>query len=212
MNLLKLNMHFQKVKSKMDKRIKLSSKESLKLGVIAVVCLFAVFAVFNLSKESAKKSEANYLTSLLEKVVAKGSFDNDLLATKQSINNNIYYQACLKGKPTFQIIEVSTKDGYSGKIKLLVSIDNKANIYKIIPLFHRETPGLGDQIEISKSNWLQQFQLNTNNYKTVELKKDGGKIDSITGATITSRAVTKLISKEFFEDKQNQINNKFSCE
>jgi len=106
-------------------------------------------------------------------------------------NNNI----------TAIILNVTAPDGYNGNIDLLVaiSIDKINNTNKILNikiLNHQETPGLGDLIEPSKSNWLQQFK---NKYLNGfwGLKKDNpnNQFDSITGATITSRAINNAIKK-----------------
>ncbi len=57
---------------------------------------------------------------------------------------------------------------------------------------------MGDQIDTDKSDWLQQFILPLNTKKTLRVDKDGGDIDAITGATITSRAVSNLLNETVF--------------
>ncbi len=74
------------------------------------------------------------------------------------------------------------------------------------PLFHLETPGLGDQIDTDKSDWLQQFILPLNTEKTLRVDKDGGDIDAITGATITSRAVSNLLNRDIFNRDLSAFN------
>ncbi len=199
---------------------KLSSKNRLglnakqlntgkQLSIAASICLLAIYALFNLTEEAAKNSEKQYLIKSLAKVLPHGSFDNDLLATRQQVGEMIVYQACQNQQPAFEIFEVKTHKGYSGLIKLLVSINlSQQKIEKIRPLFHRETPGLGDQIDVDKSNWLQQLEVKLSTpAKNIAVKKDKGKIDTITGATITSRAVSNLIQQTFFAKPLPQLPN-----
>ncbi len=188
-------------------------KSGLKLATATFVCLFGVFLLYNMTYNSALKSEKKYLQKILKQVLPDNSFDNDLLATKTEFGNKMKYQACLNNKPTYQIFEVANKKGYSGLIKLLVSINNDGDIYKVAPLLHRETPGLGDQIDINKSDWLTNFNLNINTAveKDFSLKKYGGNIDGISGATITSRAVSELIKTEILLEKDNIIKSIKNC-
>ena len=68
---------------------------------------------------------------------------------------------------------------------------------------HRETPGLGDYVEVKKDKnkarpWITQFQnmsLAAVTDKDWKLKKDGGRIDYYAGATVTPRAVSKAVFK-----------------
>ena len=75
---------------------------------------------------------------------------------------------------------------------------------------HKETPGLGDYIELPKSPWITNF-----NEKSRELvkdadwkvKKDGGQFDYMAGATITPRAVIKAVNKAliYFAENREQL-------
>jgi electron transport complex protein RnfG len=75
---------------------------------------------------------------------------------------------------------------------------------------HRETPGLGDYIEIGKSPWIHEFDgKSLDNPHPVEwkVKKDGGRFDYMAGATITPRAMVKAVRKalEYFQAHRNQL-------
>jgi electron transport complex protein RnfG len=82
---------------------------------------------------------------------------------------------------------------------------------------HNETPGLGDKIEPRKSDWLQQFKglsLTNTPAEDWKVKKDGGRFDAFTGATITPRAVLKAIARglAFFHANKSVIfNSPNSC-
>ena len=94
------------------------------------------------------------------------------------------------------IYSVSAPDGYNGAIDLLVGVSLSGTVTGVRVVSHRETPGLGDAIEAGKSNWLEQFAgkgLNDPQHWAVE--KDNGPFDSLTGATVTPRAVVAAIHR-----------------
>lgn len=96
------------------------------------------------------------------------------------------------------IIESTAPDGYSGSIYILVAAYLNGKIIGVRVLSHKETPGIGDKIDISISNWITKFKnLSVINEKdnNVLLKKYGGQIDQFTGATITPQAVTNAIKR-----------------
>lgn len=96
------------------------------------------------------------------------------------------------------IIETTAPDGYSGAINMLVAAYFNGKIIGVRVISHKETPGIGDKIELSISDWISRF---TNMYvlslsdKNISLKKYGGKIEQFTGATITPQAVTNSVKR-----------------
>lgn len=90
----------------------------------------------------------------------------------------------------------SNADGFSGEILILVGTDADLKITGVRVLAHAETPGLGDKIEIAKSNWIRSFEhsaLASLTESQWAVKKDGGQFDQFTGATITPRAIVKQV-------------------
>lgn len=87
------------------------------------------------------------------------------------------------------VIPVTTTQGYSGRIEMLVGITAQGHLSGVRITEHRETPGLGDAIEARKSDWIEQF--GGRSAESVHL--DDGGIDTLTGATITSGAVTDAV-------------------
>ena len=89
------------------------------------------------------------------------------------------------------------------KVHLIMAIDAQGKVLGVRVLAHQETPGLGDKIEVKKSDWIKSFDglslANTPSNKW-GVKKDGGMFDQFSGATITPRAVVKSVRKglEFF--------------
>jgi electron transport complex protein RnfG len=99
------------------------------------------------------------------------------------------------------IVESIAPDGYSGSISILVAAYFNGKIIGVRVLSHKETPGIGDKIEISISNWITKFKnMNVVDLKDKKflLKKYGGQIEQFTGATITPQSVTNAIKRTVF--------------
>jgi len=118
-------------------------------------------------------------------------------------------------KPVGVVISSLAPDGYNGKIELIVGHylgldsgdENATRLAGVRVTEHKETPGLGDKIHVDKSDWILQFA----NIPTTEMvqgdwqvKKDGGKYDAFTGATITPRAVLSAVYKNIAYYKLNK--------
>ncbi|MCA8864649.1 MULTISPECIES: electron transport complex subunit RsxG [unclassified Halomonas] len=103
-----------------------------------------------------------------------------------------------RGESSAVILPVVTRQGYNGEIHLLIGIDQQQRISGVRVTQHQETPGLGDDIERSRSDWITRFNglglesLPPNGWA---VSKDGGHFDAFTGATITPRAVVNAVHK-----------------
>jgi electron transport complex protein RnfG len=97
------------------------------------------------------------------------------------------------------VLEATAPDGYSGDIKLLVAVRADGELVGVRVLVHKETPGLGDYIDIGRSDWIKKNFDGQSLAKTPDedwrVKKDGGHFDYMAGATITPRAVVKAVHK-----------------
>ena len=163
------------------------------------------------------KSEAIAKERLLLQVVSKDLYDNDLINTFIQIKPNInlknkknikVFIAKKDNKITAVILETRAPDGYSGAIKILVGIDKNGNILGTRVIKHQETPGLGDFIDYNKSDWIDIFTYSSlKNTPEIEwaVKKDQGKFDYVSGATITARAVVKAINEALNFFKKNKF-------
>ncbi|GHA83266.1 electron transport complex subunit RsxG [Modicisalibacter luteus] len=108
------------------------------------------------------------------------------------------------------ILPVVTPNGYSGNISLLVGIAADGSLTGVRVLDHRETPGLGDKVEVRKASWIEQFTgLSLSNPPDEQwaVRPDGGVFDAFTGATITPRAVVGAVrrSLEYFADNRAML-------
>jgi len=185
------------------------SKNSLILGLFAILTVGVTAGTYELTKERIFEQERLARAKALFEIIPEQMRDNDLLNNTITLPN----AAELGLDPTEKITGfVSQKeqvitglalptiapDGYTGRIKLVVGIDASGALTGVRVLTHKETPGLGDKIDLKKSNWILSF--NTKSFATLDeerwkVKKDGGEFDQFTGATITPRAVVKAVYK-----------------
>lgn len=177
----------------------------------ALLGLFAVAGTGMVSltyKNTARRIAANYRAALLKtlhELVPSDQYDNDmfndtlrvsnlaLLGSKKAIN---VYRARKAGQPVAAVIESVAPDGYNGNIYLLIAIRYNGRLAGVRVVSHNETPGLGDAIDLSHSDWILSFTgKSLQNLKTTDwaVKRDGGSFDQFTGATITPRAVVKAV-------------------
>ena len=114
--------------------------------------------------------------------------DADLLGSTEALPA---YRVTSDGQTVAVVMTTVAPDAYVSPIKLLAGFSTDGSVTGVRVLAHRETPGLGDQIEARKSDWIRQFT--GLQPQQIMLREDGGTIDHISGATITSRAVTRAI-------------------
>jgi electron transport complex protein RnfG len=96
------------------------------------------------------------------------------------------------------VLQAIAPDGYGGQIHLVIAIHRDGRIAGVRVVSDKETPGLGDYIEIAKSKWITGFDdtsLENHRDGDWQVKKDGGRFDYMAGATITPRAVVKAVHK-----------------
>ncbi len=182
-------------------------RAALILGGFAVVGATLVGLTYEGTKERIAQNEREFLLRSLHQMISPSAHDNDLLSDTIKAQSKTLlgsakpltiYRARKAGKPVAAILTVIAPDGYSGDIKLLVAVDFGGQIGGVRVLSHKETPGLGDNIEIAKSDWINSFyghSLNAPDEQGWRVKKDGGIFDQFTGATITPRAVVKAVHK-----------------
>jgi electron transport complex protein RnfG len=157
------------------------------------------------TKDSIAKSEQEEKLKLISQLVPRSSFDNDIVSDTVALSPDLLlgttspvfaYRARKDGNPVAVAMEVIAPDGYSGRIDLLVAIKADGALAGVRVVTHKETPGLGDYIDIAKGNWITGFDgkaLLAGKDADWQVKKDGGQFDYMAGATITPRAVVKAV-------------------
>ncbi len=187
--------------------IKHLTKTSLLLGLFALLGCSLVALSFQFTFEQIKANERAKLLSTLNQFVSENEYDNDLFNDTRIINNEIVYRARKAKKPVAAIMTTVAPDGYNGRIRLLIAITYKGSLIGVRVLSHQETPGLGDKIELRRSNWILTFNersLTNPNSAAWKVKKDGGEFDQLTGATITPRAIVKAVYKTLVFYQKNR--------
>lgn len=192
---------------------------ALTLLVFALVAAALLAGTFGLTHETIEAEERAARQRMLAQTLPTGGFDNDLLADARALPADPLlglkrpgqaYVAKKSGQPVGVVLEAVAPDGYSGEIRLLVGVLADGRIGGVRVTAHRETPGLGDYIEKSRGNWIDQFQGKTLGNPPADqwrVYKDGGRFDHMAGATISPRAVVKAVRKslEFFAAHRDEL-------
>lgn len=192
------------------------TKNSKILAIFAIICTLIVSLINLLTKEKIAEQAEQQLLTTLHSIIEPSRLNNDLYHDCRKVNdpllgNNIehtIYFARLNDKPIAAAITTTAPDGYNGNIELLVAINYDGSVSGVRVLQHKETPGLGDKIEIRKHQWIDTFSNQTienENDTRWAVKKDGGMFDQFTGATITPRAVVKAVKKSVLYFQQNKV-------
>lgn len=177
--------------------------------VLTSVCLVASFSLALVNQVTApriaqQKKEAKL--SAIRKVLPQ--FDNDPIEDKKELVETFYL-----GKKKGKIVGVAVEakgEGYGADISVIVGIDLKGEVTGVEILEHLETPGLGARVELSE--FMDQFLgKSLANSKLVDgslaVGKDGGDIDALTGATISSCGVTQAVDRalKIFQAHKKEI-------
>jgi electron transport complex protein RnfG len=162
------------------------------------------------------KSEEAEKMKLITQIVPPALFDNDIIQDKLTIpasellgteDITTAYRARLNGEPSAVVLESVAPDGYSGKIALILAVRANGELAGVRVVAHRETPGLGDYIELPKNPWIKGFDGKSREvYKDADwkVKKDGGQFEYMAGATITPRAIVKAVNKALIYFGENR--------
>ena len=192
-------------------------KNSLVLALFAAVTVAEVAITQQTTESRIAEAERAAQIRALGEILPAHSYDNALLDNIIYLNEPALghrqdtpaYLASANGKPAAVILQTSTADGYNGRITLLVGIMADGRLSGVRAIQHKETPGLGDDIDLAKSPWIKSFDgksLNNPAESGWAVKKDRGDFDQFAGATITPRAVVAAVHNALQYFDQNQAN------
>lgn len=182
----------------------------LLIFVVAFTSLLA--AAFLWTRPAIEAAAAEEKMKLIGEVLPRELYDNDVLKDSRQLapsavlgldEASTAYLARKGGEVTALVFEAVAPDGYSGKIRLLLGVLADGTLLGVRVIQHKETPGLGDYIEPKKDRnkerpWIRQFDglsLAAVADRDWRVRKDGGRFDSVAGATVTPRAVIKAVHK-----------------
>lgn len=174
-------------------------KHAIVLGGFSLAATLLLAVAYGLTKEPIEQSALEDLRHSLEQVIPASIYDNNPAADTVQLQIDgkslLVYRASKANHVTGVAFETSRK-GYSGEIRVLLGIDENGKLLGVRVLKHTETPGLGDKIEVTRSDWITRFtgkSLGDPPDAQWAVKKDGGPFDQFAGATITPRAVVNGI-------------------
>ena len=202
----------------------MAARSALILIVFVAVFTGLLAAAYLRTKPALEATALAEKTKLIDEVLPKTAYDNDPLKDAVQIaavaalgldEPSTVYRARRAGEPAAAVVEAVAADGYSGRIRLLLAIAADGTVLGVRVTEHRETPGLGDYIEPKKDKnkerpWISQFNglspaaLSEREWR---VRKDGGRFDSVAGATVTPRAIVKAVRKAalWLADNREQV-------
>ncbi|HAO74994.1 MAG TPA: electron transport complex subunit RsxG [Pseudomonas sp.] len=193
-------------------------KNATVLGLFAIVTVGAVTLLQQGTAERIQAAESAAQVRALGEILPTGSYDNHLLDDSVLVQDRLLgnrsplpaYIAIKDGRPSAVILQAIAPDGYSGAIHLLVGIHADGRVAGVRVIGHRETPGLGDKIELAKSPWIRSFDGKSLTNPAADgwaVKKDRGEFDQFAGATITPRAVVGAVHRalQYFDAHKAEL-------
>jgi len=199
------------------KRIARSTLQTaVNLVFFAVLATAVLASTYFLTRDEIRKSVEGEKLKLINQIVPPDLYDNDIINDTLDIPANellgtedatLAYRARLKGEDSAVVLESVAPDGYSGRIWLILAVRANGELAGVRVVAHKETPGLGDYIELPKGPWIKGFDGKSRAvYKDADwkVKKDGGQFDYMAGATITPRAIVKAVNKALIYFEQNR--------
>ncbi|MDK2594820.1 electron transport complex subunit RsxG [Pseudoalteromonas obscura] len=184
------------------------------LTAFALATTGSVALVQQLTAPRIEAQEKKHLMRTLTQVLPADEYNNELYL--DCIESNApelgpngphrIYRAKHNGQPVALLVQHITPEGYSGNIDILTALYANAEIAGVRITQHKETPGLGDKVEVKKSDWVHSFsgvQVQSAEDPRFNVKKEGGMFDQFTGATITPRAVVHSVNTATWYAHQN---------
>lgn len=182
------------------------------LFVFVIAFTGLLSGAYQWTKPAIEASAAEEKMKLVDEVLPRSEYDNLLLRDTVTLpptpelglaDPSTAYLALRGSQPVALVFEAVAPDGYAGKIRLIVAVRADGGVAGVRVTQHKETPGLGDYIEVRKDKnkarpWITQFaglSLAAVAERDWKVKKDGGSLDYYAGATVTPRAVAKAVLK-----------------
>ena len=185
------------------------------LGIFAIAGTSLVVFTHSATAERIAANERETLLRTLHALVPAESIDNDIVLDTLQVSDQeqlgaattTVYRGRKMGDPVAAVLTTTVPNGYSGPIKMLVAVRYDGSLGGVRVLSHKETPGLGDKMEESRSDWIYSFTDKSIGDPPVQkwkVKRDGGVFDQFTGATITPRSIVEAVRKTLIYVQDNK--------
>lgn len=189
------------------------------LAIIAAICTALVAATYHVTVDRIAANEKALLEKSLQPAIAGIFYDGSVSESRLVITPPhdlpgsgaaIIYRVYAENRPVAALFVVTARDGFAGPIRILLGVDASGLVTGVRILQHRETPGLGDKIEPTRSDWVFQFDGRSMGDPLATgwaIRGDGGDFDQLTGASITSRSVVTAVRDTliYFDAHRDEI-------
>lgn len=194
-------------------------KSGATLAVIAAICTSLVAATYHLTKDRIAANDKALLEQSLQPALSDIFYEGGVSESRLVIapphelpgsEAALIYRVYAADKPVAALFVVTARDGFSGPIRILLGVDYGGVVTGLRILRHKETPGLGDKIEPSRSDWVHQFAGRSLTDPLPDgwaIRRDDGEFDQLTGASVTPRAVIKAMRDTllYFDAHRDEI-------
>ncbi|MGD9638317.1 MAG: RnfABCDGE type electron transport complex subunit G [Alphaproteobacteria bacterium] len=177
---------------------KISSSFINMVGVLFFVTLISASSlagVYKVTKNIINEIAIKKQQEALKAVIAT-DYDNNPFEEKTVAGNIEVYPAKKNGDVTSYAIKSVSSKGYNGNIEIMLGLLPDGVVSNLVIVSQSETPGLGTRV--TEPPFVNQFNGKNLAKGILKVKKDGGDVDAITGATISSRAVTDAIARAYY--------------
>ncbi|MBN2638476.1 MAG: RnfABCDGE type electron transport complex subunit G [Bacteroidales bacterium] len=191
-----------------------SKKESsfinmvLTLFVVTAIAALALGAVYVVTKKPIELANKQKQEDAIKKVLPDFDTLKVMNLPDASGKDTLQFNVASKdGQLVGVAIKTYTDKGFGGRIDVMVGFYPNGSICNTAVLQMKETPGLGTNLEHKNSDFPNQFEgKNPATYK-LKVKKDGGDVDAITAATISSRAFCDALQRAYdaFEKQKGKF-------
>ena len=182
----------------------------LSLGTITIVAAALLAGVYSVTKEPIEEANRQKTTEAIAAVLPEGVeiAEGMQVAIPNEERTVTVYTASKDGQPAGAAVESYSLDGFSGEINIIYGFDAEGTVTGFEVIQQAETPGLGAKM----NDWFRMTEgrrsiigLNSAS-NNLTVSKDGGDVDAITAATITSRAFLDALRRADAAFRQTSAN------
>jgi len=176
------------------------------LTFIAFVASTCLAFVYQITKNTIEMSALNKKLAAIKQVVPDFSNNpnEEMFRLPTSDGDSLDIYPARKGDEiTGFAVDTYTRNGFSGNIRLMVGFKPDGTIFNIMVLEHKETPGLGTKM--TEPAFKDQFMEKNPSDFSLKVKKDGGPVDAITAATISSRAFCEAVQLAYITLQKGSV-------
>ncbi len=183
----------------------------LTLLVITAISGVALGFVYKSTKEPIEAAKQAKLENAISIVIPEfDKLDEEVKVMPSTGSAELsFYKAYKNDKHIGTAIKTYSDNGFGGQFWIMVGFLPDGTIFNTAVLEHKETPGLGDKMDAAKSNFSEQFKNKNPESFKLKVSKDGGNVQAITAATISSRAfcdATQRAYDSFLNHKEKGAN------